>query len=159
MALDAWLRATDRRGPRYATLTPEVARIRGEMAKQFGDGLPPVVDAPWLRDAARTADPDPATRAAAARRLAGVASTPNRDRDLLPVVVLLDDEDAAVRTAAREALSNAGGPRTLAAFDVWLRVAAGRPAAVEVDQVRAARDNLAKRLEPVALKIDAPAGK
>ena len=63
-------------------------------------------------------DSDKSVRRVAVSFLGEIGS----ERDTAPIVALLADEEFTVGVAAAKALSTIGGPRELAALNVWLTV-------------------------------------
>ena len=68
------------------------------------------------------------------------------------LVALLSDRDLAVVTAAAQALAATGGPRELAAMDVWLKTADHRNRELHLHVVKQ-REAFQKRLDAEAKKL------
>ncbi len=66
----------------------------------------------------KLSDSDNAIRRDSVGLLAEIGS----ERDTAPIVALLNDEEFTVGVAAAKALSTIGGPRELAALNIWLTV-------------------------------------
>lgn len=97
----------------------------------------------------RLADPSSSVRWAALGLLKQIGT----ERDCAPVVVLLFDQDIAIRRSAAETLGVIGGKRELAVMDVWLRIGDHRSDGDLVRRVQEQRDLLKKRLNAEAKKL------